>query len=233
LPNAPKFSGCASRVIRAAHCAPDSFWEEAIAWAKKWNVIIASDECYTELYFDENKKPRSILEFTKEGVVVFGSLSKRSNMTGYRIGWVAGDTEIVSAFKKVKTNIDSGVPTFIQDAACVALSDETHVAEMRKKYRARKEVLFDAFRSIGLPVREPEATFYLWQKVPEGMTGVDFAKKLLDPKIAVVVTPGGWISDEVRGENPGENFVRFALVPDLESTKIAAEKIREHFSSAS
>lgn len=210
-------------------CAPDSFWEEAIAWAKENNVIIASDECYTELYFDESKKPTSILNFTKENVVVFGSLSKRSNMTTYRVGWVCGDPEIVAAFQKVKTNVDSGTPTFVQDAAIAALRDEEHVADMRAKYRERKEVLFSAFRDIGLPVREPEATFYLWQKAPEGMTGLDFALKLLDPKIGVVVTPGAWISDEVDGSNPGENYVRFALVPSLERVTEAAGRIRKHF----
>jgi len=209
--------------------APDDFWKMAIAWAKKWNVIIASDECYTELYFDEKKKPRSILEFSRDGIVVFGSLSKRSNMTTYRVGWVAGDQKIIDAFKKVKTNIDSGTPTFIQDAAIAALRDENHVREMREKYRARKDVLFDAFRKIGMETREPDATFYLWQKAPDGMTGLDFALKLLSPEIGVVVTPGAWISDEVRGENPGENYVRFALVPDLKTTKIAAEKIQKYF----
>lgn len=209
--------------------ATDAFWKEAIAWAHKWNVILASDECYTEIYYDDAKKPRTVLEFTREGVIAFGSLSKRSNMTGYRIGWVAGDKKIIAAFKQIKTHIDSGTPDFVQDAAITALSDETHVAEMRDKYKARKEVLFDAFRSIGLPVREPDATFYIWQKVPDGMTGLDFAKKLLDPKIAVVVTPGAWISDTVRTENPGEHYVRFALVPDLETTKEAARRIKENF----
>lgn len=208
---------------------PDEFWEEAIAWGKKWNVIVVNDECYTEFYFDDAKKPKSLLEFSKDGVVVFHSLSKRSNMTGYRVGWVAGDKNIVDAFKKVKTNIDSGTPTFLQDAAGVALSDETHVAEMRERYRQRKEVLFEAFKSVGIPTHEPDGTFYLWQRAPEGMTGLEFAKKLLDPSIGVVVTPGAWISDEVDGHNPGENYVRFALVPDLETTKRAAQKIRENF----
>ena len=209
--------------------ATESFWQELIAWAKRWNIIIASDECYTETYFDEAQKPRSILEFTTENVVAFGSLSKRSNMTGYRVGWVAGDERIVSAFKKVKTNIDSGTPDFVQEAAIAALSDEAHVADMREKYRQRKAVLCEGLRSAGLSVREPEATFYLWQKAPDGITGVEFAKQLLDPKIAVVVTPGAWISDTVRGENPGEFYVRFALVPDLETTKEAARRIAEHF----
>lgn len=209
--------------------ATDAFWEEAIAWAKKWNVVLASDECYSENYYDPAKKPRSVLEFTKEGVVCFGSLSKRSNMTGYRVGWVAGDPKIIGAFRKIKPNIDSGTPTFIQDAAVAALSDETHVAEMRQKYTERKALLFDAFRAIGLPVRDMDATFYIWQRAPQGMTGLEFAKKLLDPKIAVVVTPGAWISDSVNGENPGENYVRFALIQDLDTTKEAARRIKENF----
>ncbi len=203
--------------------APKSFFKEVIDFGHDNNIIIASDEAYSELYYD--KKPLSILELEREGVITFNSMSKRSKMTCYRIGWVAGDEEIISIFRKVKTNIDSGTATFIQDAAISALNDETHVEQARNDYREKKDILMKAFRKIGLETREPEGTIYIWQKTPNGMSSLDFVKKLLDEKIAIVSTPGAWISEEVNGINPGQNYVRFALVPTIEETKQAAERL--------
>lgn len=204
--------------------APLSYLKEVVEFGQRNNIIIASDEAYSEIYFKE--PPHSILEVTKEGVIVFNSFSKRSAMTCYRVGWVAGDKWIIDIFKKVKTNVDSGTATFIQDGAVAALSDETHVEKMREEYRIKRDVLVDAFRRIRLPDCTPEATIYLWQKVPQGMTSVDFAKKLLLPDIAIVTTPGAWISDKTaNGLNPGEGYVRFALVPSIKDTKEAAKRI--------
>ena len=209
--------------------APDVFFRDIIDFCHKWDIILASDECYTEIFFDSSNRPRSVLEFSKENIITFHSLSKRSNMTGYRIGWVAGDDKIVSSFKKIKTNIDSGTPDFIQDAASAALRDEIHVEKMRQKYAERKNILLETFRNLNFPIFDPPATFYIWQQAPVNMTGIEFAKKLLDPKIGIVVTPGEFISENINGENPGKNFVRFALVPDEKTTKIAAEKISQNF----
>ena len=199
--------------------------QEVIDFGKKNDIIIGSDECYTEIYFGE--KPISILELTKEGVFAVQSLSKRSAMTTYRIGWIAGDSRIVDIFKKVKTNVDSGTATFIQDAACAALLDEKHVEEFRDSYKKKRDIICDALNSIGLSDCRPEATLYIWQKVPSGISSVEFAKKLLDKDIAIVTTPGAWISNEVDGVNPGEGYVRFALVPTIIECKVAAEKIRK------
>lgn len=206
--------------------APLSYLKEVVEFGEKYNIIIASDEAYSEIYY--NEPPHSILEVTKEGVIVFNSFSKRSAMTCYRIGWVAGDKRIVDIFKKVKTNIDSGTATFIQDGAIAALSDETHVEKMRTEYKIKRDLLVDAFNRIKLPDCTPEATIYLWQKVPQGMSSVDFAKKLLSPEIAIVTTPGAWISDKTQdGLNPGEGYVRFALVPSIKNTKEAAKRIKK------
>ncbi|MCF6159038.1 MAG: aminotransferase class I/II-fold pyridoxal phosphate-dependent enzyme [wastewater metagenome] len=205
--------------------APLSYLEEVVEFGKKHNIIIASDEAYSEIYF--NELPHSILEVAKEGIIVFNSLSKRSAMTCYRIGWIAGDKRIVDIFKKVKTNIDSGTPTFIQDGAVAALHDEAHVDKMRAEYRIKRDLLVKAFNDISLTNCTPEATIYLWQKVPHGMTSVDFAKKLLSPDIAIVATPGVWISDKTeKGLNPGEGYVRFALVPGMKNTREAARRIK-------
>jgi LL-diaminopimelate aminotransferase len=209
--------------------APFSFFEQVVKFCHKHDIIIASDEAYTENYYSE--PPHSMLEVAKEGVVVFQSLSKRSCMTGYRIGWVAGDEKIIAAFKKLKTNIDSGTPAFIQDAAIAALSDESHVAELRALYRKKRDLIVDAFVAAGLSECRPSATLYLWQRVPKGMTSVEFTELLLDPKIAVVATPGNWISEATTHGNPGEGFVRLALVPSMEECELAAERIKKHLPS--
>jgi LL-diaminopimelate aminotransferase len=130
----------------------------------------------------------------------------------------------VAAFRKVKTNIDSGTPLFIQDAACAALADEEHVEAVRVQYRKKRDILAGAFEKLGLEKCLPDATLYIWQKVP--MEAVDFCKRLLDPEVAVVATPGDWIADPVAGgRNPGRGFVRFALVPTLEDVEKAATRI--------
>ena len=205
--------------------APRSFYEEALEFAASYDLIIASDEAYSELYYEE--PPLSILNVARERVLVFNSLSKRSAMTTYRIGWVAGDPDLVALFRKVKTNIDSGTPTFIQDGAVAALADETHVRAFRAEYRAKRDLLCDALVAAGLPDCRPPATIYVWQRVPAGMSAVEFATALLQPEIGIVTTPGPWIADPTAdGANPGEGYVRFALVPSIEATKRAAELMR-------
>jgi len=198
---------------------------EIIDFGKDNEIIIGSDECYTELYYEE--KPISILELTKENVFVIQSLSKRSAMTTYRVGWLAGDERIVDIFKKVKTNIDSGTPTFIQDAASAALLDEIHVKQFRYEYKKKRDIIIKALTSIGLEDCTPKAGIYIWQKTPDKTSSVEFAKQLLNRNIGIVTTPGAWISKEVDNINPGDGYVRFALVPTLQECKIAAERIKK------
>lgn len=204
--------------------AKKEFFKELADFAVDNDVLVVSDECYSEMYYD--KKPRSLLEFGYENILALHSLSKRSNMTNYRVGWVMGDQRAIALFRKVKTNIDSGTPSFIQDAATAALGDEGHVERMREGYRKKRDILCAAFKDAGFPESIPEATFYIWQKAPEGLDGVTVAKKLLDPSIAIVATPGAWISKEIDGRNPGTDYIRIALVPSVEDSRIAAEKIR-------
>ncbi|MBN1283096.1 MAG: aminotransferase class I/II-fold pyridoxal phosphate-dependent enzyme [Proteobacteria bacterium] len=205
-----------------AVCGID-FLKRCVEFGRENGIIIASDEAYTENYY--GAAPHCMLEAGREGVVVFQSLSKRSCMTGYRVGWVAGDRQIVSAFKKLKTNIDSGTPTFIQDAAIAALSDEGHVEDLRALYREKRDIMVDSFVRAGLAECRPDATLYIWQRIPEGISSVEFAKALLDPAIAVVATPGNWISEETPEGNPGEGYVRLALVPTVEQCQKAADRI--------
>lgn len=203
--------------------APKKWLQELVAWANRFNIIIAADEgCYNDIYFGQ--KPTSVLEIQKEGVIAFYSLSKRSNMTGYRVGFVAGDERIISGFKKVKTNIDSGTPVFIQDVAALALKDEVTVLKMREEYRLKRDIIIDALTSKGLEQPKGDSTFYLWQKTPKGLNSMEFASALVN--LGIIVTPGQLISDEVGGMNPGENFVRFALVPTSEEVYEAAKRIK-------
>lgn len=197
-----------------------------VEFCQKHNIILVSDEAYSELYFTK-EAPHSALEFGMDGVVSCFSLSKRSIMTGWRVGFYAGDERIISIFKKVKTNIDSGTPTFIQDAASVALSDEKHVEELRVTTLKKRDLICQALVAAGLPDCSPAGSLYVWQQAPAGMSGVDFATMLIE-KAHVVTTPGEWISDALPdGSNPGAGHVRFALVATIEECEEAARRIRE------
>jgi len=206
-------------------CPGLDFYERLYAWTRENEIVLASDEAYSEYYFGPQPPPTA-LQAGRDGVVVFNSMSKRSAMTGWRVGWICGDRRIVALFRKMKTNVDSGTPTFIQDAAVAALADEGHVAQMREGYRRKRDVMVEALAAAGLPRRVPEGTLYLWQRVPAGMTSLEFAALLMQPETAVVCTPGSLIAEEVEGGlNPGEGYVRFALTPELEDVERAAERI--------
>lgn len=205
--------------------ADAGFYRRLLAWADRYGIAVLSDEAYSEIWFTESA-PVSILNERTEGVLAFFSMSKRSAMTGWRVGWVAGDARLVSLFRKVKTNVDSGTATFVQDGAAAALADESHVAAFREEYRVKRDVLVRGLVAAGLPDCTPASTLYVWQRAPQGLSGVEFAQRLLDPKVAVVCTPGEWLSDPVAdGSNPGAGHVRFALVPSLEETTAAADRI--------
>ncbi|MFW5891719.1 MAG: aminotransferase class I/II-fold pyridoxal phosphate-dependent enzyme [bacterium] len=203
--------------------ASAEFYKKAYDFCQKNNIILASDEAYTDNYFE--KKPISILNVGKKGVIVFKSFSKMANMTTYRVGWCCGDEKIIEVFKKLKTNIDSGTPTFVQDAGIAALEDDNYHIQLRNDYKFKRNAMIDAFTKIGLEVSNPEAGIYLWVKVPKKYNSLDFAKKLLEPEIAIVCTPGLWLGKEFEGKNPGEGYLRFALVPTIEEIKEAANRI--------
>ncbi|HUT78639.1 MAG TPA: aminotransferase class I/II-fold pyridoxal phosphate-dependent enzyme [Polyangia bacterium] len=206
-------------------CPGLDLYERVYTWTREHGIILASDEAYSEFCFGADKPPTA-LQTGRDGVVTFNSLSKRSAMTGWRIGWIAGDKRIVSLFRKLKTNVDSGTPTFIQDAATAALGDEAHVREMLDEYRIKRDIMVDALAAAGLLRRVPEGTLYLWQRVPAGMSSLDFAARLMEPDVAVVCTPGSLIAEPTAdGLNPGEGWVRFALVPTVDDVRRAAARI--------
>lgn len=196
--------------------------ERIVGWAKKHHAIVASDECYSEIY--RSQPPVSILNICRQGVVAFHSLSKRSRMTAYRIGWVAGDPDIIDLMGQVKTQIDSGIPQFVQRAAVAALTDEEHVDQQRQLYSERMDILVEAFQQSGLPSQPAAGSFYLWQRTPAGLTAVQFALKLLGLATPILVTPGPWLCSGP--PHAGEGFVRLAMIPSLELCHRAAATIR-------
>ncbi|MBS3135977.1 aminotransferase class I/II-fold pyridoxal phosphate-dependent enzyme [Candidatus Woesearchaeota archaeon] len=236
----PDFSGIPKKIVKKARIlwinypnnptssiASKAMLKEAVDFGHDNNIIVASDEAYSEFYFEEEDKPHSALEISMDGVVAFNSLSKRSFMTSYRVGWAGGDSEIIRTFRKVKTNIDSGTSPFVQDAAIAAYSDEKHVMQMRELYKEKRDIICSALREAGMEDCTPKATMYIWQELPEGISSVDFAKRLLSPDTACVVTPGEWLSQQVGKINPGKGYVRFALVPTMAECRKAAERLRK------
>ncbi|MCP3679785.1 MAG: aminotransferase class I/II-fold pyridoxal phosphate-dependent enzyme [Gammaproteobacteria bacterium] len=202
--------------------APASWYQQLIDWALKYNIIIAADEgAYIDLYY--NEKPTSILELGKKNVVVFYSLSKRNNMTSYRVGFAAGDAEIIEGMVKLKSYQDNGVPQFIQDTAAQVFNDNQFVSTLRQQYRQKREMLISALAAHNLPETPSTATFFLWQKAPSGMTGLALWQKLIE--IGIVTMPGVSLTEASMEPNPAENFIRFALMPTLEQTNQAAQRI--------
>jgi LL-diaminopimelate aminotransferase len=195
-------------------------------WASEWGLLVCSDEAYSELWYDSPAP--SMLQVARQGVLVFQSLSKRSAMTNYRVGFVCGDAGAVALFKRLKTNIDSGTPDFVQDAAAAALGDEAHVEEARAAYKAKRDLLVRAFGELGLHAPDTRGAIYLWQQAPEGLDDVEYAKRLLHPDLAMAVVPGSWISKPCGELNPGRGMVRWSLTPALETVQVAVERLTKH-----
>ncbi|MDR1401053.1 MAG: LL-diaminopimelate aminotransferase [Endomicrobium sp.] len=204
-----------------AAIAPKEFYIKLIEFAKRNNIIVVSDAAYSEIYYDENEKPCSFLEFpgAKEVGVEFHSLSKTYNMTGWRIGWVCGNKDIVAGIAKVKDNYDSGVFQAVQEAAVAALtSSQRCVENFRKIYKERRDVLVGGLRELEWQVSLPKASFYVWAKIPEGYTSAQTVSKLLD-LAAIICTPGSGMGKS------GEGYVRFSLTVSGSRIKEAIKRI--------
>jgi len=198
--------------------APPAFLRTAAELAAAHDVVLASDEAYTELWFDE--PPHSALEVRDTGarIAVFNSLSKRSSMTGYRSAFVAGDPDIVAALKRFRPSSGTAPQEFVQRASIVAWNDEEHVERNRALYGRKRATLLGLCERTGLRVAGSEATMYVWAAVPEGEASERFAERLLD-EAGVVVTPGAYLGPS------GEGYVRFALVPTEEECALAVERL--------
>ncbi len=197
------------------------FFREACAFAKRRGIIVCHDAAYTEIAFD-GFRPPSLLQIddAKEVGVEFHSLSKTYNMTGWRLGFVCGNSKVIEGLRRVKSNIDSGVFQAVQLAGCAALQGpQDHLAELERLYQERRDTLVDGLGSLGWKVSRPKATFYVWARVPSGYSSTELARGLLE-KVDVVVTPG------VGFGQMGEGYIRMALTVDMERLETAVERIR-------
>jgi N-succinyldiaminopimelate aminotransferase len=204
--------------------------KKLIALADEHDFVIAADECYSELYFDEDAPPPGLLSACAElgrsdfkRCVVFHSLSKRSNLPGLRSGFVAGDADILKAFLLYRTYHGCAMPVQTQLASIAAWNDEQHVRDNRTLYREKFDAVLDILGPV-LDVQRPDGGFYLWPKVP--MDDASFTRELFEQQ-HVTVVPGSYLSREVDGLNPGAQRVRLALVAPLAECIEAAVRIRE------
>jgi acetylornithine aminotransferase len=198
--------------------APLSFYEDAAARCRRHDVLLASDEAYSELWFGD-RPPAGALEVgDTTNLVVLQTLSKRSSMTGYRSGFAAGDPELIGALQRLRPAVGVTPQEFVQRASIAAWGDEPHVEANRARYAAKRAIFLELFARHGLRVAGSEATFYLWVAVPDGRPSLDWALDLLD-RADVVVAPGSFFGAE------GEGFVRMAMVPTLAECERAAEAL--------
>jgi N-succinyldiaminopimelate aminotransferase len=194
-------------------------WQKLFDLADEYNIVIASDECYSEIYLDGTAAP-----IDYNNLIVFSSLSKRSNAPGLRSGYVAGDADLIKAFLRYRTYHGSAMSTTIQMASVAAWNDEEHVADNRRLY-TEKFKAFSAILEGKLELHIPPAGFYFWADV--GQSDTVFAKTLFE-QAHVTLLPGSFLGREVNGLNPGSNHVRIALVASLEECNEAAQRIANH-----
>ena len=193
-----------------AAVADREFFERVVAFARKYDIAVCHDAPYTEVAFD-GYRPVSFLEASgaMETGVEFHSLSKSYNMTGWRVGMMVGNAGIIDALRRVKSNLDSGIPQAIQQAAIEALTGpQDCVTEHNTIYKRRRDRVLQTLNQIGLKARPPSASLYIWARVPAGYTSLEFATSLLE-NAGVVVTPG------IGYGKYGEGYIRLSLtVPD-------------------
>ena len=223
-------------------CSPDNptgsvmqldDWKQLFALQDKYNFIIASDECYAEIYFDGNKPIGCLQAATELGrpfdnIIMFTSLSKRSNVPGLRSGFVAGDEKLLKDFLLYRTYHGSAMSLPVQRASIAAWNDEAHVAENRAQYQAKFDRVVPILRQA-FDVRMPDASFYIWLQIPDG-DDLRFTQELYR-HTAVQVLPGRFFARDTPNGNPGKGFVRIALVDELAQCVEAAERMVTWYTS--
>lgn len=203
--------------------ADDAFYHKVIAFAKKYDIIVCHDAAYQDISF-EGYRPPSFLEYpgAKEVGIEFGSCSKSYNMTGWRIGWAAGNAKVIEALGRIKSNIDSGVFQAVQYAGIAALTGpQDCTLEMSEVYRERRDIIVDGLNSMGWNVEKPKSTIYLWVPVPKGYTSMSFAEFVFE-KTGVVITPGNGYGEH------GEGYFRIALTVEKERALEAINRLKEN-----
>ena len=210
-------------------------WKVIFDLSDQYDFVIAADECYSEIYFDESQPPLGALQAAHQlnrgykNLVVFSSLSKRSNVPGMRSGFVAGDEKIIEKFALYRTYHGCAMNPAVQAASMTAWNDEAHVIENRKLYAEKFQIITPLLSEV-LEVKKPEAAFYLWAKIKQShgrhLSDTEFALTLYR-EFNVTVLPGSYLAREAHGINPGENFVRLALVASLDECVEAANRIKK------
>jgi N-succinyldiaminopimelate aminotransferase len=202
--------------------------EKLLNLADKHDFIIAADECYSEIYFDEASPPIGLLQAAAnlgrndyQRCVVFHSLSKRSNVPGMRSGFIAGDAELIQTFLRYRTYHGCSMPIYTQMASIVAWQDEAHVQANRELYRQKFDAVLDILKPV-MNVNRPDASFYLWPETP--ISDTEFAAGLYSQQ-NITVLPGSFLSRSIAAGNPGENRIRVALVAEIDQCIEAANRI--------
>lgn len=206
-------------------------WKTLFELSDKYGFVIASDECYSEIYFDEAQPPVGALQAAHQlgrddfkRIVMFSSLSKRSNVPGMRSGFVAGDVEIIEKFALYRTYHGCAMNPAVQAASIVAWNDETHVQQNRALYLEKFAAVTPRLQSVWPQTHLPDAAFYLWINTQQDDTQV--AKKLYE-NLNITVLPGSFLAREAHGMNPGKGFIRMALVASYAETIAAANRMSE------
>ena len=232
LPELSKFHGTKAKMIYANYpnnpigaVASEGFMKELAEFSQKEHTVLCYDNAYSEFTFDDYQAT-SILEHT-ESAIEFHSLSKTFCMTGDRIGFAVGDARLIEGLRKVKSQIDSGNPVYIQKAAIAALSSYTgkkrpkEMEELMQEYAKRRDVMVDGLRELGFDAQKPKGTFYLWLRLrPEDGKSLDFVTKMIN--VGVALTPGSGFGEH------GEGYVRFALtqpIPRIEEALARMKKV--------
>jgi N-succinyldiaminopimelate aminotransferase len=204
-------------------------WKRVFALSDRFGFVVVSDECYSEIYFDEARAPlgalaaaRSLGRDAYPRLVVLGSLSKRSSAPGLRSGYAAGDAAVLERYLAYRTYHGAAMSNAVQMASIAAWRDEAHVAENRRLYREKFKAFFERVNPV-LPLAMPDAAFYFWTHV--GPDDVAFTRDLF-AETHITVLPGSYIAREASGANPGRGYVRMALVSTVEDAVEAAERIR-------
>jgi succinyldiaminopimelate transaminase len=188
--------------------AEAAYFEKLIRWARDHDSVILSDDCYIDIYFDEKNKPLNILQFDTKNILAFFSLSKRSGLTGYRSGFMAGDKALIEKMKHARANFGVATPSFIQAAAITAWNDDGHVEKRKNIFKSRADLAYKTLSKLGMAKAPIDATFYFWCNVPPKWNNDDvkFAMDLAEN--GVIISPSSWLGEDTPGH------VRFALVPE-------------------
>lgn len=206
-------------------------WKTLFELSDQYGFVIASDECYSEIYFDENHPPVGALQAAHQlgrdfsRVVMFSSLSKRSNVPGMRSGFVAGDDDIVEKFALYRTYHGCAMSPAVQAASIVAWNDEAHVIHNRALYSEKFNAVTPVLQQVWQKTQLPDAAFYLWVNTEQDDTAI--AKQLYQA-LNITVLPGSFLARDAHGINPGKGFIRMALVASTEETIAAANRIKEY-----